>query len=149
MGWDMVHRKQYKKLYRKIKKKEIRSYMKSWNKRNPELRRLNNIRWNKNNPEWVRNYFRKRYEKKLAFKLTLIKKQGYICPGCGKSFKNCRDFQLLLCFDVCHIHSRRCKLFPTKQKLFCACRSCNIKQKNKCGYWLKPGLLKLLCKKET
>ena len=99
----------------------------------------------------------RRYAKLRQEKLIHIKDQAYICPGCGDNHNNCNEKQLLMIFEMSHMHSRSCSLriskrhASTKDIHFYACRVCNGAgaQGSRCGYWKEPGCFIETCLEKT
>ncbi len=67
----------------------------------------------------------------------------YKCPGCLRDFSNIPMFISKMCFQKCHYHSKWCRK-RYRTHCFWACKECNFRQRDKCGYY-ENGQLNRLC----
>jgi bacterioferritin-associated ferredoxin len=137
---------------------KVIEYAKLWKIKNPEKHRAQLKRYREAHKEEFNKAVTAWHIKKIIEqdikKISEIKMQGCICPGCGFNYSDCPDKALVIVFEKSHVHSTKCTLrkrktnnrYNDEDEFFWSCQPCNGgKQGSRCGYWLAPNKFNPTC----
>lgn len=82
---------------------------------------------------YMKSYLKERTKREQQEFVSMIKSIGCVCQGCMENFSGCTDRALVMIFERCHFHTKKCQF--RDEQTFVACMLCNRGQHTKCGYF--------------